>query len=234
MSGPDDEPTPAHLREGVRTGILAGLERDLERRGGRTARRLLAAGAIGVLGALGVTLLLSGHPYGHHPPWHAVFFGALWTGLLVVAVSLVLLDVRTPSLSVGRAAGVGVIGLGIAGVCGALCPDPHFLHWWSATRPGRWLVETGGVATAALCFGAVTALVYGAGASVLGLRGDGGRALRPLLPAAMLLALLVPGIALQAIGTSWAVFWSWLLGSAAGSWVGVAGAVRLRSSRPRA
>jgi hypothetical protein len=45
----------------------------------------------------------------------------------------------------------------------------------------------------------------------------------------MLLALLAPGIALQSIDTSWPVFWSWLLGSGAGGYAGVAGGGWLRS-----
>jgi hypothetical protein len=44
----------------------------------------------------------------------------------------------------------------------------------------------------------------------------------------MLLALLAPGIALQSIDTSWAVFWSWLLGSGRGAWAGSALGIRLR------
>ena len=100
--GTQKEHTPPDLREGVRSGILASLERDLAQRGGHTARRLLVAGVIGVVAAVGVTLLLSGHPYGHHPSWHAVMFGAVWTGLLVVCLSLMLLEVRTPSLPLAR------------------------------------------------------------------------------------------------------------------------------------
>jgi hypothetical protein len=220
--------TPLELREGVRAGILAGLERDLERRGGRTAGRLLMAGAMGVAGALGVTLLLSGHPYGHHPSWHAVVFGAVWTGLLVVCLSLALLEVRTPSLPLARSALVAMLGLGLAGVCGAACPDQHFLRWWSGTALGAALAEVGGAPLGALCFGLVTTLAFGAGAALLGL-GDCGRAIRPPLPAAMLLALLAPGVALQSVDTSWGVFWSWLLGTSVGAWAGVAAGIRLRS-----
>jgi len=228
VAGPDAEGTPPDLREGVRAGIVTSLERDLAQRGGRTARRLLVAGAVGVLGALGVTLLLSGHPYGHHPPWHAVLFGAVWTGLLVVALALVLLEVRTPSLPLARSAELATLGLGLAGLCGALCPDQHFLHWWSATAPGGRLAAAFGHAASALCFGFVTALVFGAGAALLRAGGRRAAGLRPLLPAAMLVVLLAPGVALQSIGTSWAVFASWLIGSAAGAWAGVAGGIRLR------
>jgi hypothetical protein len=216
-----DERPPEDLREGVRSGIVASLERDLAQRGGRTARRLGIAGVIGVLAAVGVTLLLSGHPYGHHPSWHAVVFGAVWTGLLVSCLSLMLLEVRTPSLPLARAAEVAMLGLGLAGICGALCPDQHFLHWWSNTAVGSQLIGRGGLALGALCFGAVSALSFAAGAVLIGIRAKG-EPMRPLLPAAMLLALLAPGVALQSVDTSWAVFWSWLFGTGAGAYAGVA------------
>jgi hypothetical protein len=45
----------------------------------------------------------------------------------------------------------------------------------------------------------------------------------------MLLALLAPGLALQSIGTSWAVFFGWLAGTGAGAYAGVAGGDSLRS-----
>jgi hypothetical protein len=229
VAGTENGQTPSELREGVRAGILAGLERDLEQRGGRTAGRLLVAGAIGVTGALGVTLLLAGHPYGHHPSWHAVVFGAVWTGLLVVCLSLALLDVRTPSLPLARAALVAALGLGLAGICGAACPDQHFLHWWSGTALGGALDEAGGLPLGALCFGLVTTLAFGAGAALLGLGAPRRPAVRPLLPAAMLFALLAPGVALESVDTSWAVFWSWLLGTAGGAYAGVASGIWLRT-----
>ena len=227
----EHECTPPALREGVRSGVLESLERDLAHRGGRTARLLLTAGAIGVAGAVGATLMLSGHPYGHHPSWHAVVFGAVWTGLLVVCLALALLGVRTPSLPLARSAQIAMVGLGIAGICGAACPDQHFLRWWSSTAAGAQLADVGGLVLSALCFGGVTALVFGAGAAFLPL-GAKREPLRPLLPAAILLALLAPGVALQSIDTSWAVFWSWLLGSGAGAYVGVASGSRARALLP--
>jgi hypothetical protein len=110
-----------------------------------------------------------------------------------------------------------MLGLGLAGVCGAACPDQHFLDWWSGTAPGTALGRAGGLALGALCFGLVTTLGFGAGAALLGLGDSRRSALRPLLPAAMLVALLLPGIALQSVGTSWAVLGSWLLGTAGGA-----------------
>jgi hypothetical protein len=226
----ENDRTPQELRERVRSGILTSLERDAERRGGRTARRLVTAGVVGVLGGVGLTLLLSGHPFGHHPSWHVVVFGSVWAGLLVVCLSLVLLEVRTPSLPLARSASAGILGLGLAGICGAVCPDQHFLAWWSGTRMGGRLGDLGGLALSALCLGLVTSLCFGAIAALLTL-GDRRRpSVRPLLPAALLLALLAPGVALQSIDTSWSVFSSWLLGSGVGAYAGVASGIRLRAS----
>jgi len=221
------EQTPADLREGVRSGIVNALERDTEQRGGRTARLLVAAGALGVFGALGMIEMLSGHPYGHHPSSHVVVFSAVWSGLLVVSLALVFLQVRTPSLPLARAACVGVLGLGIAGACSALCPDQHFLEWWITTPAGSRIHSVGGLALSALCFGAVSTLVFGAAAAAAALGGRQ-RGPGPLLPAAMLLLLLAPGVALQAVGTSPAVFAGWLVGAAAGAYAGVALAIAAR------
>jgi hypothetical protein len=131
---------------------------------------------------------------------------------------------------VAEVASLALLGLGLAGICGAVCPDQHFLAWWSGTAIGSVLAARGGLALGALCFGAVTALVFGAGAALLGLGARREPPLRPLLPAAMLLALLAPGVALQSVDTSWAVFWSWLVGTGAGAYAGVAGGIRLRSA----
>jgi hypothetical protein len=114
-TGVEKERTPSDVREGVRSGILASIRHDVELRGGRTARLLLAAGVIGVAGAVGAILLISGHPFGHHPPWHVAVFSAIWAGLLVVGFALAFLQVRTPTLSLAHAAAVGILGLGDAG-----------------------------------------------------------------------------------------------------------------------
>jgi hypothetical protein len=223
------EGTPPDLREGIRSGVLGALERDLELRGGRTARRLVAAGVIGVAGAAGVTLLVAGHPFGHHPAWHVVVFSAVWAGLLVVGLSIALLEVRTPSLPLGRAACVGFLALALAGLCGALCPDPHFLHWWAQTAVGTMLTDAAGPALATLCFGIATSAFVALGAAVLAPGDSRQPKLRPLLAAGMVLIMLAPGIALQSFGTSWAAFLGWLAGAALGSYTGAAGGIRLRA-----
>jgi hypothetical protein len=216
------------VREGVRSGIFSAIKHDVERRGGRTARLLGVAGLIGVLGAIGVTLLVSRHPFTHHPPWHMAAFGAIWAGLLVVSFAIALLKVRTPTLPLSRAASIGILGLGLAGICGAACPDQHFLHWWSTTGIGAPVTQAGGAALGALCFGAVTTLFVGSLAAFL-LLGDTERPIEPFLPAAALVILLVPGLVLQSIGTSFGVFAGWLGGTAAGAYLGVAAGSQARA-----
>ena len=224
-----DERTPSDLREGVRSGILAAVERDLDLRGGRTARRLATAGAIGAIGAIGVTFLLSGHPYGHHPPWHLVVSTSVWSGLLVVSTALALLKVRTPTLQVARSARVGILGLGLAGICGALCPDQHFLAWWSTTALGSALLQVGGPGASVACFGLLTSLFLGAAAAIIALGDTRQRPIRPLLPALMLEILLAPGVALQSFGTSWGIFGAWLSATLVGGYAGVGAGIRLRA-----
>jgi hypothetical protein len=220
--------TPDELREAVRSRIAGALERDTELRGARTARLLLAAGALGIFAAFGMIRIISDHPYGHHPGWHIVFFTAVWSGLLVVMLAIALLGVRTPLLPLARAARVAILGLGIAGICSALCPDPHFLVWWGSTRAGEALAVIGGVPLNALCFGAVTTIVFSAVATLVAL-GRRQPPIQPMLPAAMLLLLLFPGIALQSVGTSWLIFSGWLVGTAAGAYGGVATAIAMRA-----
>lgn len=217
--------TPADVRDGVRSGILDAITQDVEQRGGRTARLLGAAGVVGVLGAIGVTLLISAHPFGHHPPWHVAVFSAVWAGFLVVGLALVFLRVRTPKLPLSQAAMTGVLGLGLAGICGAICPDQHFLHWWSGTAVGGSLSHSGGIGISALCFGGVTTLFIGFVAALMTLSGEQ----KPLLPAVAVFIMLVPGVVLQSVGAPLGALLGWIAGTAAGAFVGVLAGIRARS-----
>lgn len=53
---------------------------------------------------------------------------------------------------------------------------------------------------------------------------------RPLLPAATLLLLVAPGVVLQSVGMLWRVLLGWLLGTAVGAYLGVAGSIRIRAA----
>lgn len=224
----ENERTPPDLREGIRGGILSSIRRDVELRGGRTARLLLAAAVVGVVGAIGVTLLVSQHPFDHHPPWHVTVFSTIWAGLLFVSFAIAFLQVRTPALPLARSASVGILGLGLAGICGAACPDPHFLHWWSGTVVGEGIAGVGGLVLGAACFGLVTTLFFAAVSAFVLLRERSPTKADLLLPAMVLFILLVPGVALQAVGTSVGVFAGWLVGTAAGALLGVAGGAEAR------
>ena len=225
----DNEGTPSDLRERVRSEIRASLRRDFDQRSARAARLLLVAGAAGIAGSLGAMLMISGHPFDHHAQWHVAVFSAVWAGLLVVAWAVVLLQVRTPSLPLARSATVGLLGLGLGGACGAVCPDPHFLAWWSSTDLGGGLAAGGGLWLSALCFGVVTSLIIGAAAGALAWGPPRSTGISALLPASVLLVLLSPGVALQAVGYSWTVFLGWWLGTAIGALLGVASGLRLRA-----
>jgi len=220
-------PPPPDLREGVRAGILSALAHDMDLRGGRTAGRLLLAGLVGVVGAVGAMLIVSNHGFDHHPYWHEMVFSAIWAGALVVSVALVLLQVRTPRLPIARAATVGLVGLGIAGVCSLLCPDPHVVEWWVATRPGAALVDGVSLWASMLCFGFVTIFVIAlvSAALLLGEQEPHGR----LIAASFIAVLLLPGIVLETAGLPLSVFAAWIGGSAAGAYGGVASAGWLRA-----
>lgn len=216
-------PTPTGLREGVRDALLASLERDLDQRGGATLRHLLAAGIIGVIGALGATLLVAQHPFGHNAGWHEIVVSTVWAGLLILALTLAFLRIRMPGLGIGQAAQVGVLALGLAGVCGSLCSDQHFLTWWSASPIGSQLFDAVGLPVSAACFGLVATLAFAALSTLAVARPARTERLRSVLPAAMITLLLLPGIALQSVGTSLDVFVFWLAGVALGAYLGVAG-----------
>ncbi len=217
----ENERAPDSIREGVRSGILATIRQDVELRGGRAARLLLAAGFAGVAGGLGATLLVAAHPYDHHPPWHVVVFSSVWAGLLVVAFSVAFLQLRTPRLPLARSAAVGLLGLGLAGICGIACPDQHFLAWWSGFGVGAAVATTWGSAASALCFGFVATLAIGLLSSLVVPKDQAPSAGTRLLPAAALVLLLAPGVVLQSFDTSIAVFCGWIAGTAAGAYMGV-------------
>jgi len=218
----EQEQPPTELREGVRHGILSAIRKDVELRGGRTARLLTLSGIVGVLGALGVILLIARHPFGHHPSWHVLVVSTVWAGILVVVSAIALLGVRTPSLALSRAGIVGMLGLALAGLCGAACPDPHFLNWWSESTIGSWLVEHTGSGISVACFGLSTTFFVATISALMipggGTKNSGGAS----LPASALVLLLLPGVALQSFGASLGAFVAWLSGTAVGAWAGVA------------
>ena len=221
------ENVPTDLARDVRAGILAALAQDVELRGGRTARRLASAGLVGVAGAVGATLIVSAHPFGHHPYWHAVVFSTVWAGLLIVSLSLLLLRVRTPELPIARAAAVGLGGLGLAGICNLLCPDPHVMGWWLESTAGAAIAERTSPWSSALCFGFGSVFLFALVPGVLLLPPSLSSRAGLLLTAFFVTVLLLPGVALASFGLSLGVFLGWLAGVVAGACAGVAVATRL-------
>jgi len=221
--------TPDALREGVREAVLTSLARDLEQRGAPTGRRLFAAGILGVTGALGAVLLLAGHPFGHHPPWHVTVFSTVWAGLLVVALATSFLRVRTPGLALASAAEVAILALALAGLCSLACPDRHFLTWWLASRPGSALEAQVGATAGAICFGLATTIFFAGAATLLVFRRRPQERGAVALPSAAVALLLAPGVALQAVGQSPSIVVGWLLATAIGAYLGVAAALLARS-----
>jgi hypothetical protein len=226
--------TPEAIREGVREALLTSLKQDFEMIGDRTARRLIAAGIAGVAGAIGMTFLVAGHHLGEHPPWVLSVFSAIWAGLLVVALALGLLGIRTPRLALGQAAMVGVIGLALASLCSFLCANQHFLVWWGDTAIGAWLRGTAGFSASTVCFGLMTGLFFGAASALMVFPKDRARQPKPLLPAAMILLLLAPGLIMQSLGSSFGVFLAWMAGTGIGAYLGVTAGLFARSLLPKA
>ena len=225
-----ERPTPDALREGVRSAIGSAIARDVERRGGRTGGHLVFSGVVGVAGALAVTWLVAAHPMGHHPHWHLAFYSTVWAGLLIVALALAILDVRTPQWPIGSAARAAVLGLAAAGLCAWICPDQHLLGWWSATHAGSWLLRTtGSLALSALCFGSVWAAMFAVLAALPTLSRQPEIARSVLITAALVALLQAPGIALQSTDAPPGVFAGWMSGSAVGSIAGVSVAALLRT-----
>lgn len=216
------------MKDGVRVGIVDSLRRDVERRGGRTAGRLAIAGVVGVVGAMGLTLALSGHSHAHPLPWHVMIISTLWAGLLVVSLAIVLLGIRTPELPLGRAVGAGVLGLALAGLCGALCPDRNLLAWWGGTPIGRAVGDSLGDAFAVVCFGWITTFFLGLASTSLTLSSRERGGFARLTSALALVVLLLPAVVLQSFEFPPPVFWCWLVGTAVGAYCGVAAAVGVR------
>ena len=226
----NERPTPDALREGVRSAIHSALVLDVEKRGGRTGGHLVLSGVIGVAGALGVTWLVAEHPYGHHPHWHLAFYSTMWAGLLIVALALAVLDVRTPRWPISNASRAALLALAVAGFCAWICPDQHFLTWWGTTDAGSWLLHrTDSLVCSAFCFGSVWAAIFAILAALPTLPQQPGIARTVLLTSALVALLQAPGIALQSTDLPGGVLAGWLGGSTLGSIAGVAGAALLRS-----
>jgi hypothetical protein len=231
MSGAEPR-SPREVREGVRAGILDAIAQDVERRSGRTAGRLALAGLAGVAGAIGAMLLVSTHPFDHHPYWHELVFSAVWTGVLVISFCFVLLEVRTPALPLDRAGAVGLAALGIAGVCSLCCPDPHVMNWWFGSSPGSAIAMRLSAWGSALCFGFASALLFALVPAVLLIPRSAPAQPARLAASGFVALLLAPAVILDSVGFPPTLFAAWLTGTLLGSYAGVTCALPLRSLLP--
>jgi len=186
------------------------------------------AGFAGVMAAAGATSLIAAHPFDHHPPWHATLASIAWAGMLVVAFAIVLLRIRTPGWPLAHAALVGLIGVGVAGLCGALCPDRHFLTWWSGTEAGRTIDGAVGSAAGVVCFGVITTLVIGSIAAFLPPPPRTDDRSPWIAATSTLVVLLLPAIVLQWFGQSAAILVGWIAGTIVGTGIGVAVGIKGR------
>jgi hypothetical protein len=213
----------------VRAGILAAIGQDVELRGGRTARRVAFAGFAGVAGAIGAMLLVATHPFDHHPHGHELVFSAVWTGLLVVSFCLMLLQVKTPEVPLDRAAAVGLMGLGLAGLCSLLCPDPHVMSWWLESDAGSAIAAQTSTGSSAVCFGFATVFLFALAPAMWLLPASASKRQARLAASGFLTLLLAPGVILESVGLPLAVLAAWIVGTVLGSYAGVASGVQLGS-----
>ncbi len=219
-----------HVREGVRRGIRDALEGELDRTSARTASRLIAAGVLGLLAACAALVVFSQSAMGELGALPLALCAAAWSGLLVLAFTMVLLQVGSRRLPLAEGALLALVGFALAAAMGATCPHPQVMMRWVDAAIG-WLGQpaTPGAASA-LCVGLCTATLTGSGAALaLGLRGI---RFRVHLSAMLLFLLLWPAVFVQTLGTNASTFLAWSVGIAVGAWTGVAaGALLSRAAR---
>lgn len=227
----DRSSTPGALREGVRDAVRDALSKEIDRTSGATVARLVAAGLIGVSAAVAAVFVFSGPAMHGESSWHLVLCTAAWSGLLVECFAFALLGLRAGRIPLGRAAGVGVVGLALASLFALVHP---IFHWeaWSSSRVGQALARAAGDHTSALCLGICSALVVGFGATLLVAWRRSGLA-RAAPAAAAVALLLLPAVALQSHDSPLAVRGLWAAGTVLGAYLGVAGAMALARTLAR-
>lgn len=219
-----------HVREGVRRGIRDALEGELDRTSAQTVSRLIAAGALGLLAACAALVVFSQSAMGELGALPLALCAAAWSGLLVLAFTMVLLQVGSRRLPLAEAALLALVGFALAAAMGATCPHPQVMMRWVNAAIG-WVGQPAAPgAASALCVGLCTATLTGAGAALaLGLRGV---RFSVHLSAILLFLLLWPAVFVQTLGTDAGSFLAWSVGVAAGAWTGVGtGALVSRAAR---
>lgn len=222
--------TLEEVRDGVRRGIRDALERDVDRTSTRTASRVVTAGALGLFTACAALVIFSRSAMGEFGAVPLAFCAAAWSGLLVLAFTMVLLQVGSRRWPLAEAALLALIGFVLAAGTSAFCPHPQIMMQWVSAAIGWTGQPASPGAAGALCVGLCMALLTGGGAAIaLGLRGVPYSV--PLSSIALFL-LLWPSVFIQALGTDAPTFAAGTLGVAAGAWAGVAtGTILSRAAR---
>ena len=218
------------VREGVRRGIRDALDSEIDRTSARTASRLVTAGALGLFTACAALVIFSRSAMGEFGAVPLALCAAAWSGLLVLAFTMVLLQVGSRRWPLAEASLVALIGFVLAAGTSAFCPHPQIMMQWVSTAIG-WVGEPANPSAAgALCVGLCMALLTGGGAAIaVGLRGVPYSV--PLSSVALFL-LLWPSVFVQALGTDAPTFAAGTIGVAVGVWIGVTvGAILIRIAR---
>ena len=224
--------TPEALRDGVREGILGALRQDLDRSSGMIARNLALAGVLGCATAIGAVVLFSGGTLDSVHGWHLAFCATAWTAILVECYLVVLLRIEGRRLSLGHATTLALVGFAAAAALGALCPHPHYLEWWSATRAGDVSTRLAGEIGSAFCFGLCLAGAIALGASLIAnFRSTAPRSL--WLSAVLLFLLMWPALILQFSNADKAVFAAGTLGLTVGIGFGLGAGAAVDRLAPR-
>lgn len=208
------------IREGVRRGIREALAKEIDRTSTRTASRLIAAGVLGLFTTCAALVVFSRSAMAELGAVPLALCAAIWSGLLVLAYTMVLLQVGSRQWPLAEAALLGLIGFVLAATTTVVCPHPQIMMHWVDAAIGWTGQPVSSTAAGALCIGLCTALLTGTGAAIaLSLRGVpfGVR-----ISAAALFLLLWPSVFVQALGTDAPTFAAGTLGVASGAWAGVA------------
>ncbi len=222
------------LRSSVREALASALQADAERSGISAARRLIASGGAGAVGAAGALVALTGHPFGHHPAGHLVGFSCLWAAAFVVVFALCWLRIRTPRWPLADAARTALIALGLAGLAALLSPDPHVLHAWSSGPVGGWLGQQAGLFASAGGLGLASSFALASLAACISFRKLGRLDARLVgLSAAVVVLMLLPGITLHCAGETFAAWLGWTAGTLLGSGAGISSVCVLRRAWAR-
>lgn len=216
---------PEEIREGVRRGIRDALEGELDRTSARTARRLVTAGALGLFTTCAALVVFSRSAMEDLGAVPLALCAAAWSGLLVLAFTMVLLQVGSRRWPLAEAALLALVGFVLAAGTTVVCPHPQIMMQWVNAAIGWTGRPDSPHATSALCVGLCTALVTGSGAAAaLGLRGV------PFgvhTSSIALFLLLWPSVFVQALGTDASTFAAGTIGVAVGAWTGVAAGTML-------